>query len=85
MKHRVQIDLSFETAADAEAVVADVKRRLGKAVVVKEADGMRDGGYCEYHRCYHDEQPGRACEVVERVEVEKEIVPAKVVVGDAAR
>ena len=61
MKWRIMVVLSFDDEKRA--------RGLWTAIQAIKAHGLKqldDGG--NLHRCFHDETPGRPCEVVEEIE-----------------
>ena len=69
MKYRVRMDLSFESEADAQSVMAYAKNLSGKAVSINEGEVNEEISFCDMEICRHDE--GLPCERLERVEVRK--------------
>ena len=67
MKYRVRIDLSFDTEADAQSLMAYAKNLSSKAVSINEGEPNEEIAFCDYEICRHDE--GLPCEKLERVEI----------------
>jgi len=55
MKYRVRLDLSFDKESDAQALMGYAKGLSGKAVNINEGKDNEERGYCDIHRCGHDE------------------------------
>jgi len=69
MRYRVRIDLSFESEADAQSLIAYAKNISSKAVSINEGEVNEEISFCDMEICRHDE--GLPCERLERVEVRK--------------
>ena len=69
MKYRVRIDLSFDSEADAQPLMAYAKGLAAKAVSTNEGTTSEEISFCEMEVCRHDE--GLPCEKLERQEVRK--------------
>jgi len=69
MKHRVRLDLSFDSEADAQALMNYAKRASKKAVSIREGEVNEEIAFCDLELCRHDE--GLPCTRLERVEVRK--------------
>lgn len=69
MKHRVRVDLSFNSQADAQTLMSYVKGLTSKAVSINEGRDSEEISFCELEICRHDE--GLPCERLERVEIRK--------------
>lgn len=69
MKYRVRIDLSFNSEADAQALMAYAKGLSAKAVSINEGTASEEISFSEMEICRHDE--GLPCETLERVEIRK--------------
>jgi len=69
MKYRVRLDLSFESEADAQALMAYAKNTSGKAVSINEGEANQEIAFCDLEICRHEE--GLPCEKLERVEIRK--------------
>jgi hypothetical protein len=69
MKHRVRLDLSFDSEADAQALMNYAKRASKKAVSIREGEVSEEIAFCDLELCRHDE--GLPCTRLERVEVRK--------------
>jgi hypothetical protein len=69
MKYRVRLDLSFNTKADAESLLAYANNLSEKAVSINEGEVNEEISFCDLEICRHDE--GLPCERLERVEIRK--------------
>ena len=69
MKYRVRIDLSFESEADAQSLMAYAKNLSGKAVSINEGEVNEEIAFYDLEICRHDE--GLPCEKLERLEIRK--------------
>ncbi|MBA7686114.1 hypothetical protein ES703_94553 [subsurface metagenome] len=69
MKYRVRLDLSFNTKADAESLMAYAKNLSEKAVSINEGEVNEEIAFCDLEICRHDE--GLPCTKLDRVEVRK--------------
>ncbi len=69
MKYRVRIDLSFESEADAQSLMAYAKNLSSKAVSINEGEVNEEIAFCDLEICRHDE--GLPCQKLERVEIRK--------------
>jgi len=69
MKYRVRLDLSFDDATDAQALMTYAKELTGKAVSINEGMDNEEISFCDSEICRHDE--GLPCEKLERIEVRK--------------
>lgn len=67
MKHRVRIDMSFDSKADAQSLMDFAKEVSGKAVSINEGSGDEEISFCDMELCRHDE--GLPCMKLERLEV----------------
>ena len=61
MKYRVMAIITMETEEEARDVWDKIRDAWEKASL-QEDDG------CNLHKCFHDEDPGRECEVIEKLE-----------------
>ena len=71
MKYRVRVDLSFDSEADAQSLLAYAKSLSDKAVSINEGEDNEETSFSDLEICYHDESPPRPCKRIERVEVRK--------------
>ena len=67
MKYRVRVDLSFDSEADAQALMTYAKQVSAKAVSVSEGESNEEISFCDLEICRHDE--GLPCTRLERVEI----------------
>lgn len=69
MKYRVRVDLSFESEAEAQSLMAYAKELSGKAVSINEGEENEEIAFCDFEICGHDE--GKPCQKLERIEIRK--------------
>ncbi len=69
MKYRVRLDLSFQSEADAQSLLANARSLTGKAVSINEGEPNEEIAFCDLEICRHDE--GLPCTRLERVEIRK--------------
>ena len=69
MKYRVRLDLSFDSEADAHALMSYSKRVSQKAVSINEGEVNEEIAFCDLELCGHDE--GLPCEKLERIEIRR--------------
>jgi hypothetical protein len=69
MKYRVRLDLSFESEAEARALMTYARDLSGKATSINEGKVNEEIAFCDLEICRHDE--GLPCEKLERTEVRK--------------
>ena len=72
MKYRVRVDLSFDSEADAQAVMDYAKALSAKSVSINEGEVDEEVSFCDLEICRHDE--GLPCTRLDRVEVRKQEV-----------
>ena len=69
MKYRIRVDLSFNSQADAQALMDYARQISARAVSVNEGEVNEEIAFCDLEICRHDE--GLPCERLERVEIRK--------------
>ena len=69
MKYRVRLDLSFESEADAQSLMAYAKQLSAQAVSINEGEVNEEISFCDLELCGHDE--GLPCQKLERVEIRR--------------
>ena len=70
MLYRVRIDLAFNTEDISQAVFDKAKTVLSKAVkIARQGEPTNEISFIEIHKCYHDEELPKPCEIIERIEV----------------
>ncbi len=69
MKYRVRVDLSFESKADAQALMTYARGLSSKAVSINEGTPNEEIAFYDLEICRHDE--GLPCERLERAEIRK--------------
>lgn len=70
MKYRVRFDLSFDSEADAQSLVAYAKNLSSRATSINEGEVNEEIAFCDFEICRHDE--GLPCEKLERVEIRRD-------------
>jgi len=69
MKYRVRTDLSFDSQADAQALMDYARQISARAVSVNEGKVNEEIAFCDLEICRHDE--GLPCTGLDRLEVRK--------------
>ncbi|HUV56734.1 MAG TPA: hypothetical protein VMV84_05810 [Dehalococcoidales bacterium] len=70
MLYRARIDLCFDKEDTARTILDGAKSVLSEAVrIAKQDKPTGEISFVEIHKCYHDEEPTRPCEIIERIEV----------------
>ena len=70
MKYRVRVDLSFDSEADASALMDYAKALTGKAASINEGETSEEIAFCELEICGHDE--GKPCVKLDRLEIREQ-------------
>ena len=70
MKYRVRVDLSFESEAEARAVMDYAKNLSEKATSINEGEADEEVSFCDLEICRHDE--GLPCTRLDRLELRKQ-------------
>ncbi len=66
MKYRIQLDFAFDGELEAKAFWILVKRNSKKAVNFSDEEKKS----ASIHRCYHDTDPTKPCEIIEEIKSE---------------
>ncbi len=69
MKYRVRLDLSFDSQADAQSLMAYARNLSGKATSINEGASNQEIAFADLEICRHDE--GLPCTRLDRVEIRK--------------
>lgn len=70
MLYRVRIDLAFNDEVDADKIFGEAEKLFKKAIkITQKEEPTADVGFVELHKCYHDEEPTKPCEIIKRIEV----------------
>ena len=69
MKYRIRVDLSFNSQADAQALMDYARQISARAVSVNEGKVNEEIAFCDLEICRHDE--GLPCTGLDRLEVRK--------------
>lgn len=67
MKHRVQLDFTFENLDDAWAFWQTVKNASKKAIAITPGERST----ANIHECNHDESSPKPCKIIEQLTLEK--------------
>ena len=67
MRYRIRIDLAFPTEAPHLALLNHALGFFPKAVTINPGDINEEVGFITTEKCYHDEEPGRPCEIIEEL------------------
>lgn len=67
MKHRVRLDMSFDSETDAQSLMNYAKGLASKAVSINEGEDNEEISFYDMEMCRHDES--LPCERLERVEI----------------
>jgi len=60
MKYAIQCLMRFSEKEERDLIFSDLKKKL-------KSQYKNDDAYIQIHRCYHDEDPTRPCEVEEEI------------------
>ncbi len=66
MKYRVIANLFFDTEADAKKVFDEMTLLEGKINNINEEKVNPEISSFNYHKCYHDEEPSKPCEIIRK-------------------
>ena len=69
MKYRIRTDLSFDSQADAQALMDHARTLSGKAVSINEGAVNEEISFADLELCRHDE--GLPCTRLDRLEIRK--------------
>ncbi|HJX11980.1 MAG TPA: hypothetical protein VJ377_00470 [Dehalococcoidales bacterium] len=69
MKYRIRTDLSFDSQADAQALMDHARTLSGKAVSINEGGANEEISFADLELCRHDE--GLPCTRLDRLEIRK--------------
>jgi len=70
MLYRVRLDLAFDTEDIPQAIFGRAEQALSGAVKMVSGDNpMGEVSFIEIHKCYHDEDPSKPCEIIKRIEL----------------
>jgi len=70
MKYRIRLDLIFEKEEDAMEAFNFLKKRRNLFRTIKKGKPDEERSVLEIHKCYHDEEPPKPCEIIEHIERE---------------
>ena len=70
MLYRARIDLCFDREDTARTILNGAKSVLSEAVrITSQGEPTAEISFVEIHKCYHDEEIPKPCEIIERIEV----------------
>ena len=67
MKYRVVIDIAFDREVDAKELFDLVKSKRIKLQIINEGKQNEEMLMANYHKCYHDEEKPKPCEIIEQI------------------
>ena len=67
MLYRFRADLCFKTDVEVQTILKAIKRVLPKAIPLTTGDNLASDSFAEIHKFYHDENPAKPCETIEKV------------------
>jgi len=70
MKYRIGLDLIFEKEEDAMEAFNFLKERRNLFLTINKGKPNEEHSILEIHKCYHDEEVPKPCEIIERIESE---------------
>lgn len=70
MYNRVHVVMAYPAEDDAKDLVQEVMNLIERAVNIRPGLPGEEISFVERERCYHDEDPMKKCELVERHVVE---------------
>jgi len=70
MKYRIRFDLIFDEEGDAMGAFNYLKERRKLFCTIKKGKPDEERSVLEIHKCYHDEEVPKPCEIIERIESE---------------
>ena len=69
MLYRARIDICFDREDTARTILDRAKSVLSKAVrITRQGEPTGEISFVEIHKCYHDEELPKPCEIIERIE-----------------
>jgi len=70
MLYRARIDLCFDKEDTARTILDGAKSVLSEAAkITRQYELIDEVSFVEIHKCYHDEELPKPCEIIERIEV----------------
>jgi len=70
MKYRIRLDLIFDEKEDAMKAFNFLKKKRVLFRTIRKGEPNEERSVLEIHKCYHDEDPTKPCEIIERIESE---------------
>lgn len=64
MFYRIRVDLTFTKEASINAIKNTVYDQLKNSVIINQDQINEEVGYVLLEKCYHDEDPTKACEIL---------------------
>lgn len=70
MLYRVRLDLAFDAEDVPQAIFDRAEQVLSRAMKIASRDNPTgELSFIEIHKCYHDEEPSKPCEIIKRIEL----------------
>jgi len=70
MKYRIRFDLIFDEEEEAMKAFDFLKKRRNLFRTIRKGEPNEERSILEIHKCYHDEDLAKPCEIIERIESE---------------
>jgi len=70
LKYRVSASVYLDEEGEAIRIFEGLKRARDLFLTIRRGEPNEQRSFVALERCYHDEEPPRPCEVVERTESE---------------
>jgi len=70
MKYRIRLDLIFDEEEDAMKAFNFLKEKRVLFRTIRKGEPNEERSILEIHKCYHDEDPTKPCEIIEHIESE---------------
>jgi len=67
MKWRVQLDLIFDDEREARDAFEKLKAKKHLFKTINKGKPNEERSRLSIHKCYHDEEPAKPCEIIEEI------------------
>ena len=71
MKYRIQADLILDNEDEAKRIFQLLKRNLKLYKAIRRGEPFEERSRLSIHKCYHDEETPKPCEIIEEIIVEE--------------
>jgi hypothetical protein len=70
MLYRIRLDIAFDNEDVPQTIYSQAEQALSEATKIVSKDNTVDEvSFIEIHKCYHDEDTNKPCEVIRRIEL----------------